>query len=273
MSHDKVKEKVEGSNRSTVDGGRLSIVPNLFTLLNLFFGCIAIVLIVQTGLAVSVDASGQQTVEIPQKIYWASVFIGIAAVVDFFDGFVARLLKASSEMGKQLDSLADVVSFGVAPGMIVFEFLRRSFAAQQNGLDINVIYLLPAFIIPCAGAYRLARFNLDTEQSYGFKGVPIPAAGLLIASFPLLYWFSNSEWIVNLLQNKWFWYAVIFVVSYLMVSTMPMMAMKFKQVNFKSLLPFIIIAAVAMVTAFIFGWLAVPVTFIAYVILSLIFKQ
>ena len=248
-------------------------IPNIFTLLNLFFGCLAIVLIVQTGLTVSVDASGQQTIEIPQKIYWASVFIGIAAVVDFFDGFVARLLKASSEMGKQLDSLADVVSFGVAPGMIVFEFLRRSYASEQNGLDINTLYLLPAFIIPCAGAYRLARFNIDTEQSYGFKGVPIPAAGLLIASFPLMYWYSNSEWVVNLLQNKWFWYALIVAVSYLMVSTLSMMAMKFKNPNLKSVLPFIIIAIIAIVTAIIFGWLAVPVTFIAYVILSLIFKK
>lgn len=248
-------------------------IPNIFTLLNLFFGCLAIVLIVQTGLTVSVDASGQQTIEIPQKIYWASVFIGIAAIVDFFDGFVARLLKASSEMGKQLDSLADVVSFGVAPGMIVFEFLRRSYASEQNGLDINTLYLLPAFIIPCAGAYRLARFNIDTEQSYGFKGVPIPAAGLLIASFPLMYWYSNSEWVVNLLQNKWFWYALIVAVSYLMVSTLPMMAMKFKNPNLKSLLPFIIIAIIAIVTAIFFGWLAVPVTFIAYVILSLIFKK
>jgi len=248
-------------------------IPNIFTLLNLFFGCLAIVLIVQTGLTVSVDANGQQTIEIPQKIYWASVFIGIAAVVDFFDGFVARLLKASSEMGKQLDSLADVVSFGVAPGMIVFEFLRRSYASEQNGLDINTLYLLPAFIIPCAGAYRLARFNIDTEQSFGFKGVPIPAAGLLIASFPLMYWYSNSEWIVNLLQNKWFWYAVIVAVSYLMTSTLPMMAMKFKNPNLKSLLPFIIIAVITIATAFIFGWLAVPVAFLTYVILSLIFKK
>jgi len=228
---------------------------------------------VQTGLAISVDAAGQQTIEIPQKIYWASIFIGIAAVIDFLDGFVARLLKASSEMGKQLDSLADVVSFGVAPGMIVFEFLRRSYAGQDNGLDIGMIWLLPAFIIPCAGAYRLARFNLDTEQSYGFKGVPIPAAGLLIASFPLIYWFSNTEWIIKLLQNKWFWYAVIFAISYLMVSTLPMMALKFKNVTVKKLMPFIIIAVITAIAAFIFGWLAVPVAFIAYVILSLLFKQ
>lgn len=248
-------------------------IPNLFTLLNLFFGCLAIVATLQSGLAISVDPTGQQTVEIPQKIYWASIFIGIAAVVDFLDGFVARLLKASSEMGKQLDSLADVVSFGVAPGMIVFEFLRRSYAVQDNGLDVNMIWLLPAFIIPCAGAYRLGRFNLDTEQTYGFKGVPIPAAGLLIASFPLVYWFSNNEWLIKLLQNKWFWYFVIIAVSYLMVSTLPMLALKFKNISLIKLLPFIIIAVIIVIAAIIFGWLAVPVAFVSYVILSLLFKQ
>jgi CDP-diacylglycerol--serine O-phosphatidyltransferase len=248
-------------------------IPNLFTLLNLFFGCMAIIATVQTGLTVSVDASGQQTVEIPEKIYWASIFIAIAAVVDFFDGFIARALKASSEMGKQLDSLADVVSFGVAPGMIVFEFLRRSFAAQENGLDINMLWLMPAFIIPCAGAYRLARFNIDASQSTGFKGVPIPAAGLLIASFPLIYWFSNSEWQVSLLQNKWFWYAVIVTVSYLMVSTLPMLALKLKEFSIKKLLPFIILLAVIIVSALLFGWMSVPVSFLAYVILSLAFSK
>jgi CDP-diacylglycerol--serine O-phosphatidyltransferase len=162
-------------------------IPNIFTLLNLFFGCLAIIATVQTGLTIGTDAAtGLQVVEIPEKIFMASIFIAIAAVIDFLDGFVARLLKASSEMGKQLDSLADVVSFGVAPGMIVYQLLRLSFAQQEGGLDINTLYLMPAFIIPCAGAYRLARFNIDTEQSYGFKGVPIPAAGLLVASFPLI---------------------------------------------------------------------------------------
>lgn len=248
-------------------------IPNLFTLLNLFFGCLAILVTVQTGLTVSIDPTGQQTVEIPEKIYWASIFIGIAAVVDFLDGFVARALKASSEMGKQLDSLADVVSFGVAPGMIVFEFLRRSFAGQENGLDISLIWIIPAFIIPCAGAYRLARFNIDTSQSTGFKGVPIPAAGLLIASFPLIYWFSNSEWQISLLQNKWFWYAVILITSYLMVSTLPMLALKFKGFSVKKLMPFLILLLIIVIAAFVLGWMAVPVSFIAYVILSLAFNK
>lgn len=245
-------------------------LPNLFTLLNLFFGCLAIVMILQTGLVVNLDSNGLQTVEIPQKIYWASVYIGISAVVDFLDGLVARMIKCPSEMGKQLDSLADVVSFGVAPGMIIFEFLRLSYASQANGLDINVLCLLPAFIVPCAGAYRLARFNLDIEQAYGFKGVPIPAVGLLIASFPLIYWFTSAEWVISVMQNKWFWYVVILIMSYLMISTLPMIAIKFKNVTVKQLIPFFILAAIAIIGGFILGWLIAPVTFIAYVILSLL---
>jgi CDP-diacylglycerol--serine O-phosphatidyltransferase len=249
-------------------------IPNLFTLLNLFFGGLAIIMVLQQGVAIVYsDAESVQSVMIPEKIWLASLFIGIAAVIDFLDGFVARLLNATSEMGKQLDSLADVVSFGVAPGLIVYQFLRYSFIKEQSGMETSILWLLPALIIPCAGAYRLARFNIDTEQSYGFKGVPIPAVGLLIASFPLIYWFSNDAWIVDLLTLKWFWYAVIVVVSYLMVSSLPMMALKFKSVSVKSLLPFILLAVIAVATSFIYGWLAVPVTFFAYVILSLLFNQ
>ncbi|MDI9365764.1 MAG: CDP-alcohol phosphatidyltransferase family protein [Flavobacterium sp.] len=266
-------------------------IPNIFTLLNLFFGCLAIIATVQTGLIISTDNS---LVIIPEKIVMASLFIAIAAVVDFFDGFVARLLKVPSALGKQLDSLADVVSFGVAPGMIVYQFLRLSFAQQANGLDVNTLWLMPAFILPCAGAYRLARFNIDTEQSYGFKGVPIPAAGLLVAAFPLIFWFENQSFLmevlidrwpkvgllatsfrtitISVLVNKWFWYAVVFVTSYLMVSTLPMLAFKFKNATLKSFVPFIIIAVVAIVAALFLNWMAVPITFAAYVIVSLVFK-
>lgn len=247
-------------------------IPNLFTLLNLVFGCIAIVYILQYGISFTVSDTSEAFVIMPEKIYLASVFIGCAAVIDFLDGFVARLLKASSEMGKQLDSLADVVSFGVAPGLIIYQFLRLSFAQQAGGLDVSILWLLPAFIVPCAGAYRLARFNIDESQSQGFKGVPIPAAGLLIASFPLIYWFSNTELIITLFTNQWFWYGVIFIVSYLMISTLPMKALKFSEVSVKKLMPFIIIAIIAIVSAVLFGWLAVPISFVAYVILSLLAK-
>ena len=253
--------------------GTMKQIPNIFTLLNLFSGCFAIICIMQTGLTINVDSNAENLVVIPEKIYLASVFICLSAVIDFLDGFIARLLNAPSEMGKQLDSLADVVSFGVAPGLIVYQFLRLSYAQQPDGLDINALYLLPAFIIPCAGAYRLARFNLDPNQSKGFIGVPIPAAGLLIASFPLIYWYSNNVQIVNLMANKWFWYAIIVGISYLMVSTLPMMDMKFSGITLKKVLPFLILALVSLAGGLSFGWLAVPITFIAYVILSLSFKQ
>lgn len=248
-------------------------IPNLFTLLNLVFGCLAIVAVLQPGLTTTIDEqSGLQLVILPENIYWASVFIGIAALIDFLDGFVARLLKASSGLGAQLDSLADVVSFGVAPGMIVLQFLRWCFAQQEDGLDISTAWLLPAFIIPCAGAYRLARFNVDPGQSTGFKGVPIPAAGILIASFPLIYWYGSDATAIRLMSSEWFWYALIAVVSYLMVSRLPMLALKFSGVTLKKMMPFIIIAIVAIISAILLGWLAVPLAFAAYVIISLIYK-
>ena len=244
-------------------------LPNIFTLLNLFFGCIAIVFILQNGMVSVTNENGELMLMLPEKIYWASLFIGIAAVVDFLDGLVARIMKVSSDMGKQLDSLADVVSFGVAPAMIVYQFLRLSFAQQENGLDISSAWLLPAFVIPCAGAFRLGRFNLDSEQACTFKGVPIPAAGLLIASFPLIYWYSNIPFVVSLLLNPWFWYFSIAVISYLMVSTLPMIALKFKRLSVRTDFPKLMLIAVAIIAGILLHWIAVPVVFVAYIIISL----
>ena len=137
-------------------------IPNLFTLMNLFFGCCAIVATFQSGTMATMDESGAMLIEIPEPIYYASLFIAMAGVVDFFDGFVARWLKVDSELGKQLDSLADVVSFGVAPSFIVFQFLRLSLASDANALNNSSLLMAPAFIIAIAGAYRLAKFNIDT---------------------------------------------------------------------------------------------------------------
>jgi CDP-diacylglycerol--serine O-phosphatidyltransferase len=248
-------------------------IPNLFTLLNLVFGCLAIVVTMQNGIIIQYAADGTQLIDIPEKIWMASLFIGIAAVVDFLDGFVARLFKASSAMGKQLDSLADVVSFGVAPAMIIYQFLRMSLSQEEDGLNASIIWLVPAFIIACAGAWRLARFNLDDSQSYGFKGVPIPAVGLIVASLPLIYWNNHSQIIVGILFNKWFLYGVIILLSWLMVSKLPMMALKFKDYSIKNNIPKIILLAIAIIAAVVFHWLAVPIVFIVYIILSLLFKQ
>jgi len=248
-------------------------IPNLFTLANLFLGCIAIIYTLQPGLTLTVNSFGENLVSMPEKMMWAGWLIIAAAIVDFFDGFVARLLKVPSDLGKQLDSLSDVVSFGVAPGLIVFQFLRYSYSQDPGGLDISFAYLLPALFIPCAGAYRLARFNIDTSQQYGFKGVPIPAVGILFASFPMLSWYNQESWIAELLLNKWLWYGLVVVSSYLMISTLPILALKFNGFTFKKGLLFILVAIIGLVTALLFGWLAVLISFFAYVIISLIFKQ
>ncbi len=259
--------------RSTVDG-RLSIIPNIVTLLNLFCGCIAILFTLQNGIVIVENPeAGTQYLDLTEKIWLASLFIGIAAVVDFFDGFIARLMGASSEMGKQLDSLADVVSFGVAPGMILCQLLRLGVARNDDGLDASVLWLLPAFILPCAAAYRLAKFNLDTRQTYSFRGTPVPSVGLAIAAFPLIYWHSNTDWVLSLLLNKWFIYAVIAILSWLMVSDIPIMSNKFKEKTLKANLPKVLLLAVAIVGGVLLGWLSVPLIFVAFVLLSVIFKK
>ena len=245
-------------------------IPNIFTLLNLFFGCIAIVFALQNSIEITADG---QFVRLTEELYYASLFIGIAAVIDFLDGFVARALNASSEMGKQLDSLADVVSFGAAPSIILYQFLRMSFIRENEGVETSMLWLMPAFVFACAGAYRLARFNLDTEQNFGFKGVPIPAAGLVVASLPLIYWNMQTEMVYTILMNKWFLYGLIILLSFLMVSKLPLMALKFKDFSIKSNLPKFILVGIAVVTALLLKWLAIPIVFIAYIILSLLHKR
>ena len=245
-------------------------IPNLFTLLNLFFGCLAVILILQNGITVLPNSDGSQYIGMPEKTELASLFIGLAALVDFLDGLVARLFKATSPMGKELDSLADVVSFGVAPGMILYQLLRMSFASQADGLDVSVGWLLPAMLIPCAAAYRLARFNIDDSQQYGFKGVPTPAAGLLIASLPLISWYPNNSMVEGALANKWVLYVLIVLVAYLMISNLPLMALKFKDYSLKGNLPKLILVLLAVVAVIFLRWLAVPVIFILYIIVSLL---
>jgi len=248
-------------------------IPNLFTLLNLFFGCIAIVFILQTGeTIVFIQQEGFTDVNLPERITYGSFFIFGAALVDFVDGFIARLFKSTSPMGKQLDSLADLVSFGVAPGLILYQLLRISFAREQNGLDVSIAWLLPAFLIPCAAAWRLARFNLDNAPDTQFQGVPTPAVGLLVASFPLIIHFQTLNLQFTLI-NKWILYAVIFLLSYLMVSNLTLMSIKVKDLSINNNLARYILLVLGIVAAITLKWLAVPVIFVLYVILSLAFKK
>lgn len=250
-------------------------LPNLFTLLNLIFGCVAIVFALQTEhINIYSNDEFSSSFNIPEKLSYAALFLYASALVDFLDGFVARFFKSSSEMGKQLDSLADVVSFGVAPGVIFYQLLRMSFIREESGLDTSIIWLLPAFLFAAAAAYRLAKFNLDTSQSYGFKGVPTPAAGLLVASLPLILHYGNrfidiNQWLVN----KWVLYTLIVILSWLMVSRLPMIALKFNNFSVKNDMPKLVLLVIGLISVIFLKWLAVPIIFIAYIILSLAFKN
>ena len=248
-------------------------IPNLFTLLNLVFGCLAVIFILQTGQSlVFIEKEGYTTWDLPEKITWGSFCIFAAGLVDFLDGFVARLFKVSSPMGKQLDSLSDLVSFGVAPGMIMYQLLRLSFAREEGGLDVSVIMLMPALLLPCAAAWRLAKFNVDESQEFSFRGVPSPSIGLVIASLPLIIFYQQLG-LHEILLNKWLLYGIIVLLSYLMVSNLPLLSLKFKNSSVKDNLPKYILAIIAIAAALLLKWIAVPVVLLAYVLVSLIFKN
>jgi CDP-diacylglycerol---serine O-phosphatidyltransferase len=149
-----------------------------------------------------------------------------------------------------------------------------SYMREEDGLDRSILLFMPAFIYSCAAAYRLAKFNLDDSQAYGFKGLPTPAAGLLIASFPLILHFGNGLININdLLINKWVLYGLIVFLSWIMVSNIPLMALKFKDFKPKNNLPVLMLAGIGLVAVIALHWLAVPIIFIAYIILSLALKN
>lgn len=252
----------------------MKIIPNLFTLLNLFFGTLAIVFALQTD-AVIIYQNDQylSSFNIPEKLAWAGIFILIAALIDFLDGFVARLLKATSELGKQLDSLSDVVSFGVAPAVILYQLLRFSYAREFDGLYVSMLLLVPAFILGCAAAYRLAKFNISTDQQHSFRGVPVPAVGIVVASFPLILHYNSFPAINDYLLNKWVLYGLILVLSYLMVSNLRMFALKFSGFSLKKQWPLALLVIIAIISALFLHWLAVPVVFLFYIIFSFLFQK
>jgi CDP-diacylglycerol--serine O-phosphatidyltransferase len=247
-------------------------IPNLFTLLNLVFGCIAIILILQPGESIALVQEGNMIITLPEKITYASFFIFAAGIVDFLDGFVARLMKASSEMGKQLDSLSDVVTFGVAPSMIMYQLLRMSYLKESSAFDTSVLFLLPALLIACCGAWRLAKFNIDARQNTTFFGVPTPITAMVVASLPLIIWF-NQWGMADVLVNKWVLYLFILVLSVMMVADVPIMSLKFKDYSFKNNQPKFILAIAAIILAIIFQWTAVPMIYLLYVVLSLLLRK
>ncbi len=218
-------------NKSPLGGFRgLRHIPNFITCLNLFSGCVAVYL------AFKGNYGG------------AFIAILVSAVFDFFDGFAARMLKAYSPMGKELDSLADMISFGLAPGAIVFSLLTEA--------NINEWLPFLAFVIPVFSALRLAKFNIDERQTSSFIGMPTPANAIFWGGLA----FSYSP---VLTQNYWVLIILALLFSYLLVVEIPMFALKVKnlawkdnQIQYIFLLVTVALLAVFQVNAFapIIGW-------------------
>ncbi|MGB0521494.1 MAG: CDP-diacylglycerol--serine O-phosphatidyltransferase [Flammeovirgaceae bacterium] len=215
-------------------------IPNALTCGNLVCGCFGIDFAYHNNLIL------------------AAYMIGIAAVFDFFDGFAARLLKVSSPIGKELDSLADVVSFGVLPGIIMLHLLQNVHA----GAWAYLAYMIPAF-----SALRLAKFNIDTRQTTSFIGVPTPANAILIGSLPLVmhrYTLATDllSWPVLLV--------VTIVMSLLLVAELPLFALKFKDYSFQNnrIRYIFLITAVGLLVGLQFAGL--PLIIICYILFSVV---
>ena len=222
-------------------------IPNFVTCLNLFSGCLGIVFAFQGNLT------------------WASYAIVTAAILDFFDGMLARLLKAYSEIGKELDSLADVVSFGVLPSVIIYHLFALS---PQPEFDVTWLSL-SAFVIAVFSALRLAKFNIDTRQSENFIGLPTPASALLIASFPLIIAESNT-YFADFILNTWFLLIFSLTMSMLLVAEVPLISLKFKTLDLKeNMLRYILVITSVLLLLF-FKFEAVPMIIMVYFMISLL---
>lgn len=230
-------------------------IPNAITCCNLLSGCISIVLMCN-GYAVA-----------------AGVMIFLAAVFDFFDGFAARLLKAYSPLGAQLDSLSDVVSFGVAPSFIIYHYLQS--ASEQMSVSVSDFNIIPfaAFFLAVFAELRLAKFNIDERQTTSFIGLPTPAMGLFVASLPFTLSNDSLAFMGNLMTNTYFLLAIIVIFSYLMVSEIPFFSLKVKNLKFKENIHIYILAIFA-VTAFAFlGFAAIPFVMIFYIVEAFIVRS
>jgi CDP-diacylglycerol--serine O-phosphatidyltransferase len=253
-------------------------LPNLLTLANLFCGCIAIayILTAQPYTSMSLEGGGLPSwkwVYGAEQMYYGSIFIFIAAVCDMLDGMVARALNVFSPIGKDLDSLADVVSFGVAPSVIIFKLLWDALMGEKNAFDVSILGMAPAFLIACFAALRLAKYNItSTEQKGYFIGMPVPATGILIASFPLILWY-NPYHLATYFQNKWLLYFVIALVCWLMVSKIKFIKMVPAKFSIGAAWPHLILVVGTLAAIPFLHVAAIPLAFVLYLLLSIIYKQ
>jgi len=249
-------------------------LPNICTLANLFFGCIAIAFILDAPtFLTTIDNQEFHPVLGTSQMRLGSIFIALAALMDVLDGFIARALNVSSNLGKDLDSLADVVSFGVAPSMILYKLLWLAYMSEPGALDTPMIVAAPAFLIACFGAFRLARFNqTSSQQKQYFSGMPIPATGLIVASLPLVQWYSGKHDFSHILTNRWFLYILILVLSLLMVSKVKFLKWKAPGSGIGAWWPQILMLVVLAIGAPFLNFAIVPVVFVIYLLCSLLYR-
>ena len=230
-------------------------IPNLITLLNLTTGLIAILFATQN------------------QLEHAAYFVFFGIFLDFFDGFVARILDRESEIGVQLDSLADMVTSGVVPGIVMFQLLHKSDADWEmidylsNFKEINYLPFL-ALIIPLAAAYRLAKFNVDDRQDHDFIGLPTPAMTLFVISLPLISIYGK-EWAVNMVNGTYFLVVTTVLGSILMNSELSLFSLKFSNFSLKDNLVKYLFLILALLMIVLLKISAIPIIIILYIILSM----
>ncbi|SHI45969.1 CDP-diacylglycerol---serine O-phosphatidyltransferase [Arenibacter nanhaiticus] len=235
-------------------------IPNFITLLNVLCGCIATVFAVSNKLEVAAGF----------------VFLGI--FFDFFDGLAARVLNVKSELGLQLDSLADMITSGLVPGIAMFQLLRMSYtggwnlnvangATESISWELFEMPLLPffGFIITMASAYRLAKFNLDENQVSSFVGLPTPANALLILSFPLMLIYHNNDFLNELILNQWFLIGVTLFSAFLLNAKISLFALKFKNWSLRDNANRYIFLIVSVVFLLTMKFMAIPAILAFYV--------
>ncbi len=229
-------------------------IPNFITSLNIISGTISIILSFE-GYPMG-----------------AGFFIFAAAVFDFLDGFFARLLKAYSELGKQLDSLADLISFGLAPGFIVYNLLRSCLLMEKLEFENIAIYKLAilsiAILIPLASAFRLAKFNIDTKQTSSFLGLPTPANAIFYASLPIIMGIKFDLLTYGIILNLKVLIPIIIILSFLLVSRIPMFSLKFKTYDFKNNLTRYIFLIISIIFIILLHFTAIPFIIIFYILFS-----
>lgn len=226
-----------------------AFVPNFITLLNLLSGGIAVIFAVKGDLST------------------AALFVFFGIFFDFFDGFLARKLNVSSEMGLQLDSLADLVTSGLAPALVLVNLIELSILPSQ---DANCFLPYLGLLVLLCSAYRLAKFNISTEQSQFFIGLPTPANALLIMSLPLVLDYQNSDSYNALIINPFFLVVVTLLSSFLLNAPVKLIALKFKTWNFSENASKYILIIFSLVGLILFKFAGIPLIIIFYIMLSLI---